>query len=236
MTHKGTSIAGIDGAKNKTWIAILQDLESGRVWADSVEDLAELLLPPNAPILSAIDIPIGLSESGSRACDVQARAMLKPRGSCVFPAPLRAAVKSPTRAHADAISRSIQGKGVPAQAFGIYPRIDQVDELLTANPRLQSRVFEIHPELCFATWNRSPLHAPKKSSEGREMRKALVSAHFGASAFDQCRSQCPRNKVADDDILDAFAALWTAQRIHTGTAKRIPENLEKGDFGMAMWY
>jgi predicted RNase H-like nuclease len=44
--------------------------------------------------------------------------------------------------------------------------------------------------------------------------------------------------VADDDIYDAFAALWTAERIHAGTAEVIPDVPEIDSFGleMRMWF
>jgi predicted RNase H-like nuclease len=46
--------------------------------------------PPKAEVI-AVDIPIGLTEVGARACDEHARSELgQPRGSSVFPAPLRA--------------------------------------------------------------------------------------------------------------------------------------------------
>jgi predicted RNase H-like nuclease len=51
--------------------------------------LQELLLAhPDAAI--AIDIPIGLTETGEpRLCDVQARRFIDPRKSSIFPAPDR---------------------------------------------------------------------------------------------------------------------------------------------------
>ena len=68
------------------------------------------------------------------------------------------------------------------------------------------------------------MHAKKALDGGRD-RLQLVSAHFGAEAFDAVRARHLRRDVADDDILDAFAALWTAERIATGRARHSRSNL-----------
>ncbi len=52
----------------------------------------------------------------------------------------------------------------------------------------------------------------KRTGEGRAERLALVNEHF-CGAFGAVRASIPRRLAADDDILDAFAALWTAERI-----------------------
>ena len=46
---------------------------------------------------------------------------------------------------------------------------------------------------------------------------------FDTAAFDTIRSRHPKSLVADDDILDAFAALWTAERIYNAEAGSLPE-------------
>ena len=38
-------------------------------------------------------------------------------------------------------------KSVPPHAFGIYPKISEVDSVM--KPEIQVKVFEVHPELCF---------------------------------------------------------------------------------------
>jgi predicted RNase H-like nuclease len=40
--------------------------------------------------------------------------------------------------------------------------------------------------------------------------------------------------VADDDLLDAFAALWTAERISNGTARTVPAAPLEDRFGLRM--
>ena len=54
----------------------------------------ELFAQIPAPAVFSIDIPIGLTDSGPRQCDIQARRLLGARrGTSVFPAPIRPALK-----------------------------------------------------------------------------------------------------------------------------------------------
>jgi predicted RNase H-like nuclease len=149
-------LAGIDGAKQGSWVAVSQNTDTGQISAKSVWDLEQYLTGPGAPDIAAIDIPIGLTESGPRECDLIARKLLSPRGSCVFPAPIRAVLNCETYEEANLTSIAIQGKGISKQTFAILPRIKEVDDLLAKRPDLHRKVFEVHPELCFAAWSGSP--------------------------------------------------------------------------------
>jgi predicted RNase H-like nuclease len=214
-------IAGVDGCP-AGWICITQQLKSGKLQS-AVHTTARGLIHqvPKLDIL-AVDIPIGLGESGPRLCDQLARGMLKSRGCCVFPAPVRPAINAKTREDASRINRNIDGRGVGCQAWNIYPKIREVDQLMLADPALQHRVFEVHPELSFAEWNKSPILDRKKSIAGLAARRALIDRHFGPAAFDSIRAQHARSDVQSDDIADAFAALWTAVRIAAGAAISLP--------------
>jgi len=141
-------VAGIDGCKGG-WLAV--EANAGEVTGTHyVTSLHDYLTGPDAAAIVAIDIPIGLTDVGPRECDPIVRKLIQPRGSSVFPAPIRPALAARTREEASAISQQIQGKGVGAQAFGIYDKIREVDDLLSDRPDLRDRSFEIHPELCFA--------------------------------------------------------------------------------------
>jgi len=61
----------------------------------------------------------------------------------------------------------------------------------------------------------------------------LVAAAFGRAAEDT-RDAVPPSAASDDDILDALAALWTARRIHSGIAKRLPRVKQVDDYGLPM--
>jgi len=232
-------IAGVDACKGG-WIYISSDLASGEVSSDVFSSLESLLDRTPRPIALAIDIPIGMTDSGPRECDKLARAMLgHPRSSSVFPAPIRPALEAKDRKGADEIARSVDGRGVGAQAWGLYPRIREVDGILRGNPLARRFIFEVHPEVSFAAWNGGmPIADPKKLSEGMEKRTKLIDEHFGNEVRNAIRRRHLRNLVADDDINDAFAALWTAERIQSGVAEVIPTPPEIDTLGieMGMWY
>src|SRR3954447_5803825 len=215
------NIVGVDGCP-AGWIALIENIETRRITAHVFLTFRDLVIARDAAVI-AIDIPIGLTESGPRQCDHLARRRLGPkRGPSVFPAPIRAALTAPTYARANAASIAAQKKGISKQAFAIYPKIREVDDALRFDADLQSRVFEVHPELTFSTWAGGPIVAPKRTPEGHAIRRALIDAHFGADAFEFARKQIDRKLAANDDIADAFAALWTAQRIIRGECRSLP--------------
>jgi predicted RNase H-like nuclease len=133
-----------------------------------------------------------------------------------------------------AIGREVEGKAISKQAWGIFEKICEVDVLLSERPELQARVREVHPELCFWAWGGNVLQHSKKRVEGREQRKRLVETYFGKASFEDVRARFSRAEVGSDDILDAFAALWTAERILRREARWVPEELRTDTRGLRM--
>lgn len=203
-------------------------------------DAAALIRQKPQPVIMAVDIPIGLTDSGPRQCDKRARQLLgELRRRSVFPAPIRPALNARSRGEADTRTRRVDGRGVGTQAWGLYEKIRVVDEMLRQDPMLQRSVYEVHPELSFMAWNGGkPVCAAKRTAKGKSARSALVSSYFGQDAFHNVREKQARKIVADDDINDAFAALWTAERIYNGTAQVIPNPAQTDSLGlrMEMWY
>jgi predicted RNase H-like nuclease len=107
--------------------------------------------------------------------------------------------------------------------FRDLPKIREVDEALRANPQLRERVYEVHPEVTFRVWRGAAMNHSKKTQAGHADRIRLISAHFGEDAFETVRAKHRPRDVADDDILDAFAALRTAERIANGVSRSLPE-------------
>ena len=232
-------IAGVDGCKTG-WLCIVKDFDSGLITSTGFSNARLLLQQEPEPSIIAVDIPIGLTEAGPRQCDIEARKLLGfPRRSSVFPAPIRPALKSRTREQADSIRRAVEGLGVSAQSFGIYNKVSEFDEILSLQSHLQERVKEVHPEVCFWAWNdKQAMLYSKKSANGRTERHNLVVKHFGAKIIEDTRAKYPVKSVSHDDIYDAFAALWTAERIFNGKAGVIP-NLPPHDamgLRMEIWY
>ena len=219
-------VAGVDGCRGG-WFAVLHDVESGEVRCRVVADVRAVLGLPEAPRVVAIDMIIGLpdqAERGGRACDRAARALLgRPRASSVFSPPTRAAVEQPDYRAALAANRAgdPRAPGISIEAFHLFPKIREVDRALTS--ALQERVYEGHPELSFYEIGGGRAVRPgKRTAEGRAERVALLEA-AGFADFRESVKKFTGRGVQADDIVDAYAVCWTARRILTGDAVRIPE-------------
>src|SRR5690606_31915637 len=114
----------------------------------------------------AIDIPIGLTDDGPRPPDVAARALLGPRASSVFPAPVRATLNANSYEDACDLSFAARGKRLSKQSFAILPKIREVDELLRTRSATEFPVpvHEVHPEVSFCYLNDGrPMVHPKRT-------------------------------------------------------------------------
>ena len=230
-----TIVRGVDGCKGG-WLCLSLDVNAEKPAAQIFPD-AKSLLESDPGAITAIDIPIGLPSDKPRQCDIEARRLLGPRRSSVFPAPVRSAVEAASYDLACAASETACGKKLSKQTYALLPRIRDLDCLLRQKPDLVNTVFEVHPEVCFFHWNnRRPMRYSKHSGFGFMERFQLVEQVYCGAAEDIRQSVLPKD-VSDDDILDALAALWTAHRIHSGNAVCISDKREKDEFGlpMQMW-
>ncbi len=190
----------------------------------------------------AIDMPIGLMDAGTRDCDHAARAALgRARGNSVFWTATRPAVWAETQglslreAHAQAsdINKRHDAGGVSAQAYHLFAKIREVETLLHARPALSASVYEVHPELAFAAWQAemsgcapgmlAPMAHAKKSGLGAYDRLALILSRYGRDGFEILRARHTASRVADDDIADAYASLYSAERIAAGRYTTLPD-------------
>lgn len=228
-------IAGADGCRDG-WVVVRETLPGSGVSWDVVPSLQALFEGPSAPHLLALDIPIGLPLAGARTCDTEARRLLgRGRGSSVFPAPIRPVLMASSHAEASDARHLVEGKRISIQSWAIVPKIREVDEFLRARPDLQDRVREVHPEICFYFMaGGRPMGAAKKKREGREERAALLRSAFGTTTVDSALAGLRSLGCAADDLLDAFAGLWTARRIHHGTAVSLPAAPPRDSFGLRM--
>jgi len=138
------AVAGIDGCRGG-WVVVTASSEGGATSVERVPNLRGVVSRVDSGELGAvgIDIPIGLPESGSRRCDVEARKMIGSRRSSVFPAPIRALLGATSYEEALSRSRGIAGKVLSRQVFAILPKITEVDHLMT--PDCQHQLVEVHP-------------------------------------------------------------------------------------------
>ena len=231
---------GVD-ASPSGWVAALLRNDSLTFELRAFSRLEQVLEP--GPAVVALDMIIGLPDAaapGGRECDRQARRLLGRRGSSVFSPPCRPALAARSYPEALTANRAKHGVGLSKQAYNLFPKLRQADALLT--PALQAIVHEAHPELAFAGMaSGTPCAHAKKQSAGRTERlERLASQGFDAAALHaalglECRRQLG---AAADDILDALACAWTAKRIASGTAKRLPHTPPKDSRGLRMevWF
>ncbi len=110
------------------------------------------------------------------------------------------------------------------QAFNIMSKIEAVDQELRSNPSLLDITFEVHPEVSFyhLAGGRA-MKQNKKRRPGFEERIRLLEPLYHDAVT---LALGDRKKLGSgvDDILDAFAALWTAERINRGEACSLPAN------------
>jgi len=222
-------------------VFVLLDTRKRRVTACSVAPtFSELLLQTTSCAAVGIDIPIGLPDlaaGGGRAADRAARALLKPiRHTSVFSAPPRAVLQARSYEEANEFHRthSETNAGMSRQAYGILPKIAEVDDLMT--PRIQKRVFEVHPELSFMEMNRSqPMALSKVRAGGLLARMRLLADDGLIVGLEDLVGDLGKSSL--EDVMDAIAVAWTADRKIREDAVRVPERPERDVRGlrMEMW-
>ena len=236
-----TWVAGADACKGG-WLVVARDTRSGRTTHVLKKTFAEVLAMGESPRIIAVDIPIGLPEAarrGGRGCDREARRLVGARWPSVFSPPVRAALGAKTWSEANAVNKasSPEGVGLSRQSWGLVPKITEVDAALTKDAR--QRVREAFPELSFATMAGRPLQHAKRGVTGIQDRAALI-AEAGFADPLGVRGGWPASLVAIDDILDAHACCWTAERIFRGEARHLPAEApaehDRRGLAMEIWY
>jgi len=122
------TVLGVDGWRSG-WVGAR--LDGRRVQLLALPDVAAVLAVPEVAVVG-IDMPIGPSEDGARACDVLARDLLRRTGaaSSVFPAPVRAVLATDDHAEARQLSRDATGgqRAPSAQSFQLVRSIRALDD------------------------------------------------------------------------------------------------------------
>lgn len=227
-------VIGVDGCP-AGWIAVIW----GRTVRHQVCETFTSVLDLEGDII-AVDMPIGfpaVSRAGGRDCEREARKCLAPgRKSSIFASPSRAVIDACPASYRAAAALNRESSDPPRsltrQAFGIVPKMAEIDRLMAAG--LQQRVFETHPEVAFSVMNNgTSISASKKSPHGRSAREQLLKA----SAFPY--EHLPPNpyRLSDvglDDIVDACACAWVARRILDGSHRHFPADPPRDARGLRM--
>jgi len=182
----------------------------------------------------AVGVPIGLPEgSRERCCDVEARRRLGfPLAAAVFRVPVRPAAYAESYAAALALSRERCGKEIFKATWAFCPKIVEVDRIM--RPEMQERVFEAHREVCFWGIKRSPMRHKKKTPDGYEERRGLLSDALCCELAKRDRCHCQELGVEPSKLLDTAAAVLTAHRAFLGESERFPHESEIDAHGLRM--
>ncbi len=204
------AVLGVDGWRG-TWVGALLDGRSVRLLA--LPDVAAVLAVPDVELV-AIDMPIGLSDDGARACDVAARRRLPGAAGSVFPAPVRPVLSTTTYDAARTTSLAAAGRSLSVQTFGQVAAIRSLDDALGDPP--DQRVHEVHPELSFRALD-GRVTDRKTSVNGVAQRiRALEPVMDVLDALAVAAADLPLV-----DALDACAAAWSARRLADGRGESV---------------
>jgi predicted RNase H-like nuclease len=120
------------------------------------------------------------------------------------------------------VCRRLTGKGFSVQAWGLRGKLHEAGEYRGRGPQ---RLYEVHPELSFATMAGAPLPEPKNRPAGQALRRSVLAA-AGLVVPDD-----PAWRRATVDVLDAAAVAWTARRIAAGQAVVLPDPPQTSEDG-----
>lgn len=102
------------------------------------------------------------------------------------------------------------------QAYSIFPRIQQIDQMLRQDKALRRRVFEVHPEVSFTVMNGDKANTRAEESQPPRSRAghAMSQRTFGGTrlCFGLSGGKTPLG-AALDDFYDACAFAWSGARI-----------------------
>jgi len=248
-----TKLHALDGCQ-AGWLVVSVSLDPDcRPCACIVQNLEELDSMLGVGDLVAIDMPIGLKDADTvdhsrRECDLEARKVLGPRSCCVFYAPARGVLDYlDTPAAASSWHKDHTGKGLSRQIYHILNKVKILDQWLRQGAAQARLVHEVHPEVSFAHWagnadEPKPILEGKKTPAGHAKRLRLIETQWPGAVAAATASLGPKSsrhlepakRWQEDDLLDAFAALWTLLRISEGRAKWYPSAPTRDSQGLTM--
>lgn len=225
-------VLGIDGCPGGGWVVVVISRD-GRATVEHASSAGALARRCEAAALALIDIPIGLVD-GPRLCDVEARAIVGPRRSSVFPAPPRWLLECRTVQEADKAMAARGRRKVQRQLWNIVARIRDIDDVLRSGALPAGRLRECHPEVCFRVLAGEPLRHSKHTREGLALRRAILERRWAGAGDIVDAAMQADSPWKEDDVLDAFAAALTAAGVWTCGLTTLPEDPPRDACGLPM--
>ncbi|GAA1384132.1 DUF429 domain-containing protein [Pseudonocardia kongjuensis] len=207
-------VGGVDGVPGGWVVCVLSGTGRARRVSWSVlPDAAAVLETTAGCDAVGIDIPLALPAGGERRpAEVAAAARLGTARSSLFPTPPEQVLAARTYADACTAAQRITGRKISVQTWNIVPKIREFQRL-----ELPGSVVETHPELSFRTMAPETGFGSKKTARGAGQRIAAL-----AGWVDPARLLGDLPGAARlDDVLDALACAWTAERVVRGTAEHL---------------
>jgi predicted RNase H-like nuclease len=225
-----TRVLGVDACPGG-WVGV--ELREGAFAAAHVNARLDQLVRglPEAAVI-AVDMPLGLVDSGWREADRAVHDRLGRRSSSLFVMPPRPVFEQPDHASGSALCKAMTGQGISIQAWGLKAKLFEANSLfeMGAHP-----LWEVHPELSFMELGLRPDDGGKKTWRGQRARLRVLEA-AGITLPEDLGS--PIARIPADDVLDAAAAAWSAQRLATGSAQSLPDPPQCNERGqhIAIWF
>lgn len=229
MGMRRLRVLGVDACKGG-WVGIeLHDGAFAR--AHFAPDLDELLAGRSDLDAVGLDMPLGLADRGWRQADVAAANVLGTLRSAVFRVPPRSVWEEQEYDAAVRRCQELNGQGFSRQAWGLREKLLKANACWAAG---QHPLYEVHPEVSF--WAMSGgrrLHSKKTWAGHVERRRLLADAQILPP-----EDLGDAGRAAPDDVLDAAAAAWSADRIARDKARSFPDPAEEHESGpvVAIWY
>jgi predicted RNase H-like nuclease len=118
-------------------------------------------------------------------------------------------------------------------------KVREVHDFMRANPGASHFLYEVHPDLSFLEL-RGGIREPGRKGGRPRFRDQLsyLCDIYPSEALYQALTAFRYAEASRHDILDAFAMLWSAKRIATSRAERLPSTpvYDARGFDMAVWY
>ena len=212
---------GIDGCKSGWIVAELKDNKN--IIFSLIQNLNQINEITKKSVTIGIDIPLELHQRGKRMAEKEARIFLGSRASTIFSPPATRALYATTYSEACKINFKEAGVKISKQTWYIFNKIKEAREIYL-DKLSNKNLYEIHPELSFMAMNNMRvIKDSKKTVEGRRKRLKLIKEFYPSFDFQIIRDKFLRKDVADDDILDAIAVLWSTQKIINNIASHVPK-------------